>query len=71
MESGDHLWSIAETHLSAQLGRTVTEDEVCQYWLRLVNENRGDLRSGDPNLIYAGERIALVPVFDDADATGS
>ena len=62
---GDHFWSIAEEHLVAQLGRAVTEDEVCQYWSRLVDANRDTIQSGDPNLIYPGEEIVLVPVFED------
>ncbi len=63
---GDHFWSIAESHLESELGRSVTEDEVCAYWARLVDANRSTIRSGDPNLIFPGEVITLVPVFADA-----
>lgn len=63
---GDHFWSIAHAHLAAELGRDVTEDEVCAYWSRLVEANRASIRSGDPNLIFPGEVITLVPVFADA-----
>ena len=62
---GDHFWSIAEAHLESELGRSVTEDEVCAYWARLIDANRSTIRSGDPNLIFSGEVIILVPVFAD------
>ena len=66
VEPGDHFWSIAEVYLADELGRAVTEEEVCQYWSRLVDANRSTIQSGDPNLIYAGEQIVLVPIFEDA-----
>ena len=66
LEPGDHFWSIAEEHLVAELGRAVTEDEVCEYWSRLVDANRDTIQSGDPDLIYPGEQIVLVPIFEDA-----
>ncbi len=62
---GEHLWSIAESHLRGVTGRAVTEDEICEYWVRVMDVNRDSLRSGDPDLIYPSERITLPPVFAD------
>lgn len=65
VKAGDHFWSIAESHLRTTVGRDVTEDEVCQYWVRLVDANRSTIRSGDPDLIYPDEAITLPSVFSE------
>ena len=53
---GDHFWSLAETRLSGEWGRPVTEAEVRAYWEVLVEANRDLLAPpGDPNLIHPGE----------------
>lgn len=60
---GDHLWSIACQHLEATSGRTnLGEHEIAPYWVRVIEANRSTIRSGDPELIYPGERIVLPPV---------
>ena len=65
MVGGDNLWRIARDHLSRQRsggsGRP-TNNEVAAYWIKLVEANRDRLRSGDPDLIYPGERVTLPPV---------
>jgi LysM repeat protein len=61
----DNLWEIAERHLRQVAGRDVTEDEVAQYWARVVDANRDTVISGDPNLIYPHEQIALPPVYNE------
>jgi hypothetical protein len=33
--------------------------EIGRYWIRLVELNRPHLRSGDPDVVYPGEAIAL------------
>jgi hypothetical protein len=33
--------------------------EIGWYWIRLVELNRPHLRSGDPDVVYPGEVIAL------------
>ena len=63
--AGDHLWGIAATHLRRAVGRDVTEDEICQYWVRLIEANRATIKSGDPDLIYPHEQLTLPPVFVD------
>lgn len=50
---GDSLWTIAEDALAA----SSDERAVREYWLRVIDANRSQLRSGDPDLIYPGEVI--------------
>jgi nucleoid-associated protein YgaU len=62
---GDNLWAIARAHLAqARSGGSgePTNREVADYWIRVVEENRDRLRSGDPDLIYPGEEITLPPI---------
>jgi nucleoid-associated protein YgaU len=62
---GDNLWTIAGDHLAeARSGGAgeLTTREVAAYWLRVIEANAGNLRSGDPDLIYPGETIVLPPV---------
>lgn len=64
VQPGDNLWKIAERHLTRLTGRSepdVATAEVGRYWARLVDHNRGRLRSGDPDLIYPGEHLTLPP----------
>jgi nucleoid-associated protein YgaU len=61
---GENLWTIAQDHLAkARSGADEpTLREVTAYWQRVVEANRARLLSGDPDLIYPGERIVLPPV---------
>jgi nucleoid-associated protein YgaU len=62
---GDNLWTIARDHLAEVRGRPsaeLSDHEIAAYWLRVVQANRNRLRSGDPDLIYPGERTVLPPV---------
>lgn len=64
VQPGDNLWKVAERHLAELTGRSETDvasAEVGRYWARLVDHNRGRLRSGDPDLIYPGEHLTLPP----------
>ncbi len=61
----DHFWKIAEDHLRRTVGRDVTEDEICLYWVRVVDANRSTIRSGDPDLIFPAEEVKLPPVFSE------
>lgn len=61
---GDNLWSISEGHLVVAFDRAVDDEEVSPYWRRVITANSGDLRSGDPDLIYPGE-VVLLPATDD------
>ena len=59
--TGDNLWTIAAAELFRQTGRTA-ESDIRDYWLRVIDANRGRLVSGDPNLIYPGESIVCPPL---------
>ncbi len=56
---GDNLWLIAEIQVRAATGNAPTEQMIAAYWRKLIEANRASLRSGDPNLIYAGEILTL------------
>lgn len=56
---GDSIWKLAEHRLRDHLGRPVSDPEVAPYWRVAVDANAGKLRSGDPDLIFPGERITL------------
>jgi hypothetical protein len=62
---GEHLWSIAATHIATSTGRAtrhLTAAEIAPYWSRLVDMNRQRLRSGNQNLVYPGEVLDLPPL---------
>ncbi|HSF87430.1 MAG TPA: hypothetical protein VLG28_17460 [Acidimicrobiia bacterium] len=65
---GDNLWTIAERHLAAALQRETTEAETATYWAHLIETNRGQLRSGNPDLIYPGE-VVVCPATADVGLT--
>jgi nucleoid-associated protein YgaU len=58
---GDNLWRIAATRLAAALGREPSDAEIAPYWQRVIAANRTTLRSGDPDLVFPGELVALPP----------
>lgn len=64
--AGDNLWKIAEQVLTATWGRAPTATEISVYWWELIDRNLPGLRSGDPDLIYPGERFALPATPADA-----
>jgi hypothetical protein len=62
---GDNLWTIARDRLAEVRGRSAAElsdREVAAYWVKVVAENLGGLRSGDADVIYPGETVELPPV---------
>lgn len=56
---GDNLWLIAETRIQDASEGAATEEMIATYWRKLIDDNTASLRSGDPNLIYAGEILTL------------
>jgi hypothetical protein len=69
-QGGDNLWSIAAAHLAETSGReqsALRAGQVAPYWWSVCELNRPTLRSGHPNLIYAGEVIRLPAVLPDGD----
>jgi hypothetical protein len=60
--AGDNLWDIAASHLASLTGREVAAlgtAEIVRYWVRVCEDNRSHLQSGDVSLIYAGEIVEL------------
>jgi resuscitation-promoting factor RpfA len=57
VESGDHLWLVAEETL-ADRGLHPSEDDIARYWRRLIDDNR-DLIGDDPDLIRPGMVLIL------------
>lgn len=63
VRTGDHLWSIAETHLRETLGQVPDDRVVADYWRRLVEANRGRLVDpDDADLVVPGQRFVLPDV---------
>lgn len=59
---GDNLWSISKKHLAEAQGvdaSTLSDHDVAKYWLKVIEVNKDNLRSGNPNLIYPDEQITL------------
>ena len=61
VRAGEHLWLLAERLVRARTSAASTA-AVAVYWRRVVAANRAALRSGDPDLVYPGERILLPPL---------
>ena len=59
---GDNLWAIASWHLTVISGSPADDlktEDIRTYWLQLIEDNAGRLRSDDPALIWPGEQIRL------------
>lgn len=66
IQPGDHLWSVAAHRVADHTGSSaedLTARDIGRYWLRLVELNQPRLRSGNPNIVHAGETI-LLPTWD-------
>lgn len=57
VETGDHLWSIAEDTLLDR-GLDADEPDITRYWQRLIDANR-DAIGSDPDLIHPGVVLRL------------
>lgn len=56
---GDNLWELAARHLGGAGHKAVSAADIAPYWRQVVEANRDRIRSGDPDLIYPGEKIVL------------
>ena len=61
---GDNLWTIAANHIASTHAGGPAASEITEYWLKVIAANRDTLRSGDPNLIFPGEIVALPALTD-------
>lgn len=56
---GDHMWNIARRVLTRSMPDPPTTRQIASYWIDLIETNRETIRSGDPDLIYPGEKLFL------------
>ncbi|MGH9138725.1 MAG: LysM peptidoglycan-binding domain-containing protein [Acidimicrobiales bacterium] len=61
VEPGDSFWSIAESVLADAWGRAPTDAEIVPYWLELIDANRANLVSANPDLILPGQVFTVPP----------
>lgn len=65
--AGENLWVIARSTLTERAGTAPDDRRTHRYWLRLIQANQ--VTSGDPDLIYPGERLTL-PALGPDDLDG-
>jgi hypothetical protein len=56
---GESFWSIAEDVVAERSAQPPSDDAIAAYWRVLVDANRGRLVAGDPDVIWAGQRLVL------------
>jgi hypothetical protein len=56
---GDNLWRISRAALVVRGNAQPDDSTIARYWLAVIAANRTTLRSGNPNLIFPGELVAL------------
>ena len=57
---GQCFWTIAESVISAHLGRPVSDREIVPYWRALIAANRTRLRDpANPDLVFPGQVFVL------------
>ncbi len=60
IKRGEHLWFVAETALTEQLGRAPSTAETTGYWQRLIDANRDRLVDpANPDLVFTGQELLL------------
>jgi nucleoid-associated protein YgaU len=56
---GDNLWRISRRELVGRGNAQPDDSTIARYWQAVIAANRTTLRSGNPNLIFPGELVAL------------
>jgi nucleoid-associated protein YgaU len=59
VQRGDNLWNIARRELQRRGASDPGDAATAHYLQRVIAANVARLRSGDPNLIFPGETVAL------------
>lgn len=59
---GDNMWSITASYLAEQLDRPPSNAQISEVWRAVMDLNESSIRSGDVDLIFAGEQLILPPV---------
>ena len=69
VQTGDNFWSIAAETLANDWQRQPTDAEIAPYWVDLIEANEDRLQPPeDPDLIYPGQELHLIPIPDDPSA---
>ncbi len=68
VERGDNMWSISRETLEASGDPHVTNAEVSPLWRDVIDLNKDRIKSGNPNLIYAGEELIVPDIVEAAVA---
>ena len=60
IETGDHLWCVAESVLAEAWRRVPTDGEITGYWATLIDVNRDRLVDPDnPDLVRPGQAFII------------
>ena len=59
VRAGDNLWRISRAELVIRGNAQPDDSTIARYWQAVIAANRTTLRSGNPNLIFPGELVAL------------
>jgi nucleoid-associated protein YgaU len=59
VRAGDNLWRISRAELVTRGDAQPDDSTIARYWQAVIAANRTTLRSGNPNLIFPGELVAL------------
>lgn len=60
IKRGEHLWFVAETVLTQQLGHVPSTTEITRYWKQLISANHDRLVDpANPDLVFTGQELVL------------
>jgi len=65
VQPNENLYDVAAAQVAHATGRAAAElrsAEVSPYWRAVIRANQDTLQSGDPRVIFTGERIVLPPL---------
>ncbi len=68
VERGENMWNLAEEHLEQHLGHAPTNAQIAPHWLDVIETNSDTITSGDPDLIYPGERLEIPLLNGETDS---
>lgn len=56
---GDDMWSITDVYLTRQEDKPPSVARITEVWREVIDLNRNRIRSGNPDLIFPGEKLLL------------
>jgi hypothetical protein len=57
------MWSITAAHLAGEFGHPPTNQQISASWRTMIDLNEDRVRSGNVDLIFAGETL-LLPIVE-------